>query len=124
MEQFKDFTPEQLVGKIVLRDTNQSREITTIISATKTRFKIKSTPDITFSIDSGKKCGQSDSRMNWGSWDNCELISLERANELKHQWAIKREHKKLVGFISTKLSKLTIETLKKIEKIIIENDGE
>jgi hypothetical protein len=119
---FTDFKPEELVGKIVLftsgNHRSPSRSITKIIAVTKTGFRIDKEPTFLFNLIDGSKKGISNSRMNWDTVCDCELITDEQVANLRKEFAAKRETTEIKKMLNDKLQSLTHEQLLKIREII------
>jgi hypothetical protein len=119
---FKDFKPEELIGKRVLYQYGQSyakslnKGIRTITKVTKTGFRISEFDDYLFGFDGYRK-GLT-GRENISTISFCELISPEQEKELIEQWTIAKEVKSIRTQITEKLDGLTIEQLRLIKEII------
>lgn len=91
---FKDFKPEELIGKLVLYrsgDTyNHSSYIRTIERVTKKGFAISGSKNLFSRVD-----GHHKGHHGWAKVSYCELITQERANELTEEWRLKKELKKV-----------------------------
>ena len=120
---FSDFTADELMGKTILNTAggsgNSSRRLAKITHVTKTGFRISDSESL-YSLDRGKKKGGGNARMDWGVYDNCELVTEDEANAFRKQWAENKEKKALYKTFENKLkiSDLTLEQVKAIAEII------
>lgn len=97
---FSDFTPEELIGKTVLYYDGCGRSrITTINRVTKTCFGI-SHNELLFKLHSGFERGGDGLHQA-----HCTLITEERANDLRRQWAIDKRVKLAKEFIEHQITK-------------------
>ena len=117
---FNDFTPADLVGKLVLVKigslSNNNSRIAKITKATKTKIEIEGTED-SYNYN-GYKRKSNVGRAGWGSTNTIDLISEEKANELRAVWKQNRERKEMQESILTELKNATHEQLTKITKIL------
>lgn len=94
---FKDFKPEELIGKTVLYDDHcGTRAITKIARTTKTSFGIERN-SLLFSLRNGNQ-------RTSGYGASCELITEEAANELKREWTLNRRVKEAKAAIENELN--------------------
>lgn len=121
--EFKDFKPDELVGKTVLYEYGQTysssynKAIKTIERVTKTAFEISGCPGFLFLLTSGNRKGLN-SRQDMATHSVCYLITEEQANEYRKEWNTKRAIKLLRDTITEKLPDLSHEQLLAINKIV------
>lgn len=85
---FKDFKPEELVGKIVVyNDGFDHQRISTIDRITKTCFGIKHNA-VLFKLVNGYERGGDGHHQA-----SCRLVTDDQANTLRAEWAIKKRIK-------------------------------
>lgn len=117
---FTDFKSKDLIGKTVLVTVGSirhpSRRISKISRTTAAFFYIEES-ETKFRISDGAKAGKYE-RSDWGTICECELITEERANELRAEWNKKKLILKMKEDFKTKIDSLTFEQLEQIEKII------
>lgn len=110
--EFKDYKPEELIGKTVLVSSNNRSSISTIERVTKTAFQIKGAPAL-FNLSNGwmKGCDK------W-NLTQCSLITEDQANEFRKKWGEKKEGKVIIELFDKLKTELTIEQLRAIKEII------
>ena len=125
--EFKDFKPEELVGKTVLFQYGQSyagksRQICKITKVTKTGFRIDATnfEDNLFSLTDGYQKGLT-GKMNWGTVSYCTLITEEEAQKYREEFKVNRETKQIKSLIKDQIDNLSYEQLVAIKNIILES---
>lgn len=128
---FSDYesNPKDLIGKKVLQScgtsySGTSKSIKTIVSVTKTAFKIsgKGNKNSLYYLNTGQLKGMS-GRMDMGSINECKLITEEYAAQLVKIWAENKEKRALISeleglFQNIKATKLTELRKEKLEKLI------
>jgi hypothetical protein len=88
--EFKDFTPDDLVGKRVMYEygstfsTKNRFAITTITKVTKTGFRTKRNPKLLFSFDGHQK--GLNGRMGMATISRCVLLTEDEAKQIINQW--------------------------------------
>lgn len=110
--EFTDFQPNELIGKTVfIRSGIDS--ISKIKRVTKTAFEVEGHSGL-FSLVSGHKKG-GDGR----NFTSAKLITDEEADVIKNKWAAERERKKIISLVQEKVTMLNLETLRKIQELIV-----
>lgn len=109
---FSDFQPKELIGKQVHITNRYNQSIKTIVSVTKTGFKVNDSESI-YKLPSGYL-----RRGDPWYYTTAELISDERAAEIKAEWAAKKLRNESIDTITNSLQSLSIEQLTKILLII------
>lgn len=102
------------IGAIVLIKRQHIGSIQRITSHTKTGFKTSGDDESAiYSFISGDKKGGD----KWSARQSCEVISPERAAELKSKWAENRKAAELRSVIEKQLKTATLEQIESVAKI-------
>ncbi len=115
---FTDFKPEELIGKLVLVESNTASSISKIKSVTKASFKIDSDSDASFRLSDGGLKGITSSRLDFGRFCNCSLISEDEAKKLIEKWRKNKLTREMRKALIEKVPTLCFEELEKINAII------
>ena len=91
---FKDFSPEELVGKTVLWETRSTRRITKISRVLKTGFCLECDEKIKFKFNGHEK--------NDDKWYTsfCRLITPEEEIEIRKQFKFNNYKRKIIDGLS------------------------
>lgn len=119
---FSDFMPFELIGKTVLYqygksyNQNLNKALRKIEKVTSTGFRITKESGL-FSLRDGYMKGLN-GKMDAGTISKCELITEDKANELRKEWAENRTIKLFKDIISENINKISFTQLQSIVKII------
>lgn len=117
---FRDYTKEQLIGKLILHEhstTGTSRNrISKIVKVGKASFHIEGDEN-SFSLINGGQKGLSGTT-NYGVHSQCSLITQEEANQLRGTWMINRENREMREKIAKSFDGLSHQQLKRMVEII------
>ena len=126
---FKDFKPDELVGKYVLNeygDTHStSHKISQISRVTKTSFKISSDEGL-YDLFRGQRRGMG-GRMDMGRVDECYLLTDEEAIEISKVWKEAKRKRALLKEINERLSdieKVDVEDLQRIYDMLNKSEND
>ena len=109
---FKEFTEKELIGRTVLISTRYSKMLRKIEKVSKTTFKVagESQP---FKLISGRQNGGN-------AWNSvyAELITDEKANEIRAEWKENKEKADAIKIIENSIKELPLGILNEILKLI------
>lgn len=118
---FKDFAPQDLIGKTVLYENGQSysgrrsRKLLKIVKVTKTGFRVDTMPTNLFDFNGNQK--GLDGRMDMATISKCTLLTESEANEILKRSAIAKETRLLREKMAARLEIMTLEQLKQMDSI-------
>ena len=109
---FIDYTPKQLIGMNVLVGGNGRKYISEIEKVNKTTFKLRGSNTL-FNLSNGYE-----RTSNKWNWDVAELITEEKAYQIKTKLKNNKEKKEAIDQITPMLQHLSLDELKSILKLI------
>lgn len=115
---FKDFNPDELVGKYVLCNRHNYlsdsplQSIDTIVKVTKTGFRISAFPNTLFDFHGTERGGMRFHKMT------CKLLSVSQAESIRKTWHENRLKRELIDKITKDLPKCDLSVVTAVSELV------